>query len=287
VNKAVAKKCKVNLAEANLLLKNWETVIEICDDIMASLELGDILEILSTKRITSNCLRPLIMKGTSLIELERYEEAIGVLLKAKEIEDSKEVKKLLNNARMLLKIKQGSEQTHYEVLGVDKNVTEDELKTIWRKLAKENHPDRFANATEKEKAEKEEQMKTINLANDILSDPEKRKKYDAELSMKEMYAREAERESSKTRDSSQQPEERDPEKEFEEYLKSEWEKHWTEKMTKLKKPRPPSNAEKDEFINNFLRTNRDHIRDRYGFDIPPGSFGSHNKRQERRRKKRK
>lgn len=286
-NKAVNKKCQVNIAMAHLLQKNWEIVVVLCDDILSSLEFDDILEILNTKKTILKCLRPLVMKGTALIELERYEEAIAVLIKAKEIEDSKEVKKLLNNARLLLKIQQGAEKTHYEVLGVDKNVNEVELKTMWKKLAKENHPDRFANATDEVKAEKEEEMKNINLANDILSDPEKRKRYDAEISMKEMYARDAERETSKSRDSSEQPEETDHGKEFEEYIKSEWDKHWTNKMTKLKKPRQPTNAEKDEFINSFLRNNRDHIRERYGFDIAPGSFGSHNKRQERRRKKRK
>jgi len=286
-NKAVIKKCQVDIAMAHLLQKNWETVVVLCDDILSSLEFDDILEILNTKKVTLKLLRPLVMKGTALIELERYEEAICVLMRAKEIEDSKEVKKLLNNARLMLKIQQGSEKTHYEVLGVDRNVTEVELKTIWKKLAKENHPDRFANATDEVKAEKEEEMKNINLANDILSDPDKRRKYDAEISMKEMYARDAERETSKSRDSSEQPAERDHGKEFEEYIKSEWDKHWTDKMTKLKKPRQPTNAEKDEFINSFLRTNRDHIRDRFGFDIAPGSFGSHNKRQERRRKKRK
>lgn len=61
----------------------------------------------------------------------------------------------------------------YEVLGVDRNVTQDELKKKYRKLAKENHPD--LNPGDEEKAEK---FKEIGLSYEILSDPEKKSQYD-------------------------------------------------------------------------------------------------------------
>lgn len=68
-------------------------------------------------------------------------------------------------------------KTHYEVLGVPPGAREDEIKKAYRKLAKENHPDLHPD----DKAA-EERFKEINEAWEILSDPDKRGKYDQELS---------------------------------------------------------------------------------------------------------
>src|SRR5215467_3928057 len=63
---------------------------------------------------------------------------------------------------------------YYKTLGVDKNATEEEIKKAYRKLARKYHPD--LNPNDKEANKKFQQ---INEANEVLSDPEKRKKYDA------------------------------------------------------------------------------------------------------------
>lgn len=64
---------------------------------------------------------------------------------------------------------------YYQVLGIDKNATEQEIKTAYRKLARKYHPD--VNAGSK-KADAEEKFKEINEAYEVLSDPEKRSKYE-------------------------------------------------------------------------------------------------------------
>ena len=62
---------------------------------------------------------------------------------------------------------------YYEILGLKKNATEDEIKKAYRKLARKLHPD--LNPTDKEANKKFQQL---NEANEVLSDTEKRKKYD-------------------------------------------------------------------------------------------------------------
>ena len=62
---------------------------------------------------------------------------------------------------------------YYEVLGVSKDATEDDIKKAYRTLVKKYHPDLHPN--DKEAAEK---FKEINEANEVLSDAKKRKEYD-------------------------------------------------------------------------------------------------------------
>lgn len=62
---------------------------------------------------------------------------------------------------------------YYAVLGVSKTATAEEIKKAYRKLARQYHPDVNPN-----KEEATRKFKEVNEANEVLSDPEKRKKYD-------------------------------------------------------------------------------------------------------------
>lgn len=62
---------------------------------------------------------------------------------------------------------------YYQILGVDKTASQDDIKKAYRKLARKFHPD----LNRKDPSAKEK-FQTINEANEVLSDPEKRKKYD-------------------------------------------------------------------------------------------------------------
>lgn len=62
---------------------------------------------------------------------------------------------------------------YYEVLGVTRDASDEAIKKAFRKLARQHHPD-----VSKNKTNAEEKFKEINEANEVLSDPEKRRKYD-------------------------------------------------------------------------------------------------------------
>lgn len=62
---------------------------------------------------------------------------------------------------------------YYSILGVARDASQDDIKQAFRKLARKYHPD-----VAKDKKAAEEKFKEINEANEVLSDPEKRKRYD-------------------------------------------------------------------------------------------------------------
>jgi molecular chaperone DnaJ len=69
-----------------------------------------------------------------------------------------------------------AKRDYYETLGVDRNASDEELKKAYRKLARQYHPDLHAGDQQKKSAE--EKFKEVNEAYEVLSDQEKRRRYD-------------------------------------------------------------------------------------------------------------
>ena len=71
-----------------------------------------------------------------------------------------------------------AKRDYYEVLGVGKNASADEIKAAYRQLALKWHPDRWVNGSDAEKKTAEDNFKEAAEAYDVLSDPDKKAKYD-------------------------------------------------------------------------------------------------------------
>jgi len=64
---------------------------------------------------------------------------------------------------------------YYQILGIDRSASADDIKKAFRRLARQYHPDLHSGS---KKAEMEKKFKELNEAHEVLSDPDKRKKYD-------------------------------------------------------------------------------------------------------------
>jgi curved DNA-binding protein CbpA len=65
-----------------------------------------------------------------------------------------------------------SERDYYQVLGLSKSASADDIKKAYRRLARQVHPDLHSGS---KKSEMEKKFKELNAAHEVLSDPDKRK----------------------------------------------------------------------------------------------------------------
>merc|ERR1711884_644369 len=104
-----------------------------------------------------------------------YDEAVNDYRRALELDENySRAKEGLETAKK--RQKQASKRDYYKILGLKRNCNKKEVNKAYRKLAQKWHPDNFQDETEKKKAEKK--FMDIAAAKEVLSDPEKRQKFD-------------------------------------------------------------------------------------------------------------
>ncbi|KAI7907551.1 uncharacterized protein BX663DRAFT_539037 [Cokeromyces recurvatus] len=107
------------------------------------------------------------------METEQYEEAVKDYRKLTEVDGSnREYHSLLRKAE--LELKKSQRKDYYKILGLTKSATETEIKKAYRKLALQYHPDKNDGD-----AKAEARFKEVGEAYAILSDPEKKARYDS------------------------------------------------------------------------------------------------------------
>ena len=70
------------------------------------------------------------------------------------------------------------EKSYYDILGVKKDASKDDIRRAFKKLSVKYHPDKHINDSEEDKKKAEEKFKEINEAYEVLSDDKKRQEYD-------------------------------------------------------------------------------------------------------------
>ena len=96
---------------------------------------------------------------------------------------NRERKIVVENTMKIRKVKEMAKD-YYQILGIDKNASQDQIKSAYRKMAKKWHPD----ANPDNKAEAEEKFKDVGEAYSVLSDPKKKQMYDTYGTTEEQFS---------------------------------------------------------------------------------------------------
>ena len=165
------------LQSANAQEKNLNMELEVTDNEKIMLFSGFIIAILAVFLFLS---RDIILRKKTSYDKENLEskkdktfekyhsdwgEDYEELGKRRNTKDDKEFREALNNDEL---------PNYYDVIGVSKDATPKEIKEKFRELAKKTHPD-------KTREDSEEEMAELNKAYEVLSDKERREKYDKYL----------------------------------------------------------------------------------------------------------
>lgn len=123
-------------------------------------------------------LKALLRRAQLYMNLEKYEEAVRDYEKAHQMDDeNSDTVQKLRNAK--LEHKKSLRKDYYKILSIKKDASDDEIKKAYRKLALKYHPDKNQDGTPEEKEAAEKTFKDIGEAYSVLSDPNKRRRYDS------------------------------------------------------------------------------------------------------------
>lgn len=153
----------INLFELKILKKekSREELLEVLNDLLKN---------------DPNNVDLMLERGDIHLELEDYDAALFDYQNAQRHRpNDSRIQKSLNEAQELKK--KANYVDHYAILEVEKTASTYDIKQSYKKLVRQWHPDRFPE--KQKKVEAEAKMKKINQAFDILSDPEKKRLYDA------------------------------------------------------------------------------------------------------------
>jgi len=149
-----------------MVLDKLKRLEESADDCTKAIELDE------------NYQKAYLRRAKTLQRLERHDEAVRDFEKLCQMDrGNREYKALLRDAK--IELKKSKRKDYYKILGIAKDANDDEIKKGYRKRALVHHPDRHTQADEAERKEEERKFKEVNEAYSVLSDKNKRARYDA------------------------------------------------------------------------------------------------------------
>lgn len=131
----------------------------------------------SALSINASYLKALLLRARCHNDMENFEECVKDYEAAMKLEKTVEIRNSLREAKLALK--KSKRKDYYKILGIEKRASEEDIKKAYRKRALVHHPDRHANASDEEKREQEKKFKEVGEAYAILSDPQKKDRYDS------------------------------------------------------------------------------------------------------------
>lgn len=159
-HRTIADKARMDLAKAYANLKQFAKAKEAANTVLS--------------RDQNNAQAHRIL-GLVYMEAEEYEQAVQSFRKAHELAgDNGDIENELRKAETALK--QSTQKDYYKILGVSRTATLKSIKKSYREQALLWHPDKHLGDEEKERAEKK--FQSVAEAYEVLSDKEKREKYD-------------------------------------------------------------------------------------------------------------
>ena len=140
----------------------------------------------SALELDEKYLKALLRRAKSHLDLEHYDDAVHDYEAANRMDcGNAEVRQLLHEAKVQqslhqakVRLQQSKRKDYYKILGVGRGANADEIKKAYKKRALATHPDKHAGASESEKRETETKFKEVGEAYEVLSDTEKKWRYD-------------------------------------------------------------------------------------------------------------
>jgi len=121
--------------------------------------------------------KALLRRAAVYMEIENWKAAIGAYEAAQEADpEDRNIAQGLRQAK--LELKKSLRKDLYKILGIDKHADDRTIKKGYKMSAMRCHPDRHASGSDEDKAKAEVMFKEVGEAFEILSDPEKKQRYD-------------------------------------------------------------------------------------------------------------
>lgn len=124
-------------------------------------------------------------KAECLIQLEEFETAVQVLEATLKLDpDSRDLKQRIRDAK--LELKKSKRKDYYKILEISKDASESEIKKAYKRAALKSHPDKCQDSSEVGREAAERAFKDVGEAYSVLSDSQKRHRYDAGQDLEEI-----------------------------------------------------------------------------------------------------